>query len=150
VAFADGLDFTWISSYISIMAIMVSDKAAGQLSTILTEQGKPGACLRVWVAGLGCSGYRYGMGIDEKEPEEGDQIFESHGIRILVDPQSLSYMDGALVNWVDEPDNSGFAIDNPNPAPARECDCAGGCATGDHAHAHGDHVHAEGEGEDCC
>ncbi len=98
---------------------MVSDKAAGQLSTILAEQGKPGACLRVWVAGLGCSGYRYGMGIDEKEPEEGDQIFESNGIRILVDPQSLSYMDGSLVNWVEEPENSGFAIDNPNPAPGK-------------------------------
>jgi iron-sulfur cluster assembly protein len=121
------LDFAWISSYISIMAIMVSDKASGQLSTILAEQGKPGACLRVWVAGLGCSGYRYGMGIDEKEPEKGDQIFESNGIRILVDAQSLSYMDGSLVNWVEEPENSGFAIDNPNPDPAKECDCAGGC-----------------------
>jgi iron-sulfur cluster assembly protein len=130
------LDFGVVSSYISIMAIMVSDKAAGQLSNILSEQGKPGASLRVWVAGLGCSGYRYGMGIDEKEPEEGDQIFESNGIRILVDPQSLTYMDGALVNWVEEPENSGFAIDNPNAAPQKECNCAGGCATGVHEHEH--------------
>jgi len=126
------------------MAITVSDKAAGQLSVILAEQGKPGATLRVWVAGLGCSGYRYGMGIDEKQPEEGDQIFESHGIRVVVDPQSLSYMDGSTVNWVDEQDNSGFAIDNPNPAPAKECNCGGGCdhsAEGSHEHHH----HAEAE-----
>ncbi len=111
------------------MAILLSDKAAGQLNTLLTEQGKEGAILRVWVAGLGCSGFRYGMGIDDKEPEEGDQIFESNGIRVVVDPQSLSYMDGSLVTWVDEPENSGFSIENPNPAPQKECNCGGTCAT---------------------
>ena len=113
------------------MAITISDTAAGRLTGILAEQGKPGATLRVWVAGLGCSGYRYGMGIDEKAPEEGDQIFESNGIRVVVDPQSLSYMDGSTVNWIDEQENSGFAIDNPNPAPAKECNCGGGCAHGE-------------------
>jgi iron-sulfur cluster assembly protein len=132
------------------MAITVSDKAAGQLSVILAEQGKPDATLRVWVAGLGCSGYRYGMGIDEKQPEEGDQIFESHGIRVVVDTQSLSYMDGSTVNWVDEQDNSGFAIDNPNPAPAKECNCGNGCdhsAEGSNSgvHARDEHHHAEAE-----
>ncbi|MGA2478372.1 MAG: iron-sulfur cluster assembly accessory protein [Spirochaetia bacterium] len=123
------------------MAILVSDKAAGQLASLFQEQGKMGATLRVWVAGLGCSGYRYGMGIDEKEPEEGDQIFESNGVKIVVDPQSLSYMDGSLVNWVDEPDNQGFLIDNPNPAPQKECNCGSGCGS----HAEG----SEGHG-DCC
>ena len=121
------LDFEPISSYISSMAIMISSAAAGQLNGLLAEQGKAGSTLRVWVAGLGCSGYRYGMGIDEKEPEEGDQIFESNGIRVVVDPQSLSYMDGSTVNWVDEQENSGFAIENPNPAPQKECNCSGGC-----------------------
>jgi iron-sulfur cluster assembly protein len=124
------------------MAILVSDKAAGQLATLFEKQGKPGATLRVWVAGLGCSGYRYGMGIDEKEPEEGDQIFESNGVRIVVDAQSLSYIDGSLVSWIDEPDNSGFSIENPNPAPQKECNCgSAGCG-----------VSAEGsEGaKDCC
>ena len=120
------LTLVYFFSNISNMAISVSDKAAGQLSTLLSEQGKPEATLRVWVAGLGCSGYRYGMGIDDKEPEEGDQIFESHGIKVVIDPQSLSYMDGSTVNWVDEPDNSGFAIDNPNPAPEKECNCGSG------------------------
>lgn len=117
---------------------MISTAAAGKLSGILAEQGKAGATLRVWVAGLGCSGYRYGMGIDEKAPEKGDQIFESNGIRVVVDPQSLSYMDGSTVNWIDEAENSGFAIDNPSPAPARECNCGGGCGCGTDAHAHGE------------
>ena len=112
------------------MAITISSNADGKLSGILAEQGKASATLRVWVAGLGCSGYRYGMGIDEKEPEQGDQIFVSNGIRVVVDPQSLSYMDGSLVTWVDEPDNTGFSIENPNPAPQSECNCGGQCATG--------------------
>ena len=134
---------------------MVSDKAAGQLTTLFSEQGKVGATLRVWVAGLGCSGYRYGMGIDEKEPEEGDQIFESNGVRLVIDPQSLSYMDGSTVNWVDEPDNSGFAIENPNPAPAKQCNCGGGCGVSaedsaeEGAEAHAEHEHAGAHG-DCC
>jgi iron-sulfur cluster assembly accessory protein len=123
------------------MAILVSDKAAGQLATLFEQEGKLGATLRVWVAGLGCAGYRYGMGIDEKEPEEGDQIFESNGVKIVVDAQSLSYMDGSLVSWIDEPENSGFSIENPNPAPQKECNCGGGCGS----HAEG----AEGHG-DCC
>jgi iron-sulfur cluster assembly accessory protein len=129
------------------MGITISNTAAGKLSGILAEQGKAGATLRVWVAGLGCSGYRYGMGIDEKEPETGDQIFESNGIRVVVDPQSLSYMDGSTVNWIDEQDNSGFAIDNPNPAPARECNCGGGCGTHGEAETEDSAVSAS---EDCC
>jgi iron-sulfur cluster assembly protein len=112
------------------MAISVSEKAAGQLSSIIAEQGKPGAMLRVWVAGLGCSGFRYGMGIDEKEPEEGDQIFESNGIKMVIDPQSLSYMDGSTVNWKEEAENTGFAIDNPNPPPEGGCGSEGGCGCG--------------------
>ena len=124
------------------MAIQVSDKAAEQLAALFTDQGKPKATLRVWVAGLGCAGYRYGMGIDEKEPEEGDQVFESNGVRVVIDPQSLSYMDGSTVSWVDEPDNSGFSIENPNPAPQKECNCgSGGC---------GPSVESSADGKDCC
>jgi iron-sulfur cluster assembly protein len=124
------------------MAILVSDKAAGQLAALFQEQGKKGSNLRVWVAGLGCSGYRYGMGIDEKAPEEGDQVFETNGLKVVIDPQSLSYMDGSTVNWVDEPDNQGFMIENPNPAPQKECNCGSGCGT---------HAAEDGCGHgDCC
>jgi len=115
---------------------MVSDKAAGQLASLLAEQGKPGGALRVWVAGLGCSGYRYGMGIEEKEPEEGDQVFESNGIRVVIDAQSLGCMDGSTVSWVDEPDNSGFSVENPNPAPEGQCNCAGGCGSSEDGAGH--------------
>ncbi len=108
------------------MAVTLSDKAAGQFVSLASEQGSTGAMLRIWVAGLGCSGFRYGMGIEEKAPEEGDQVFESNGVRVVIDAQSLSYMDGATVTWVDDAENSGFSIENPNQAPARQCNCASG------------------------
>jgi len=111
------------------MPITVSEKAAGQLVTIFDQQGRTGAMLRVWVAGLGCSGFRYGMGIEDRQPEQDDAIFEANGIRVVVDPQSLSYMDGSRVDWVDDPANAGFSIANPNPAPQSECGCGGACGT---------------------
>lgn len=115
------------------MPILVSDKAAGQLVNIFGEQRKAGAMLRVWVAGLGCSGFRYGMGIEDREPEHDDTIFDANGIRVVVDPQSLSYMDGSTVDWIEDPVNGGFSIANPNPAPEKECGCGGACQTGSRA-----------------
>ena len=117
------------------MPIMVSDKAAGQLVSIFGEQGKTDAMLRVWVAGVGCSGFRYGMGIEERAPEQDDKIFHANGIRVVIDPQSLSIMDGSTVDWIEDPLNSGFSIANPNPAPQTECGCGGACGTGSRASA---------------
>ena len=112
------------------MPITVSNKAAGQLVNIFGEQGKADAMLRVWVAGLSCSGFRYGMGIEDRAPEQDDTIFDANGIRVVIDPQSLSYMDGSTVDWVEDPVNGGFSIANPNPAPQKECGCGGACGTG--------------------
>jgi iron-sulfur cluster assembly accessory protein len=122
------------------MPITVSATAAGQIATIFGEQGKADAMLRVWVAGLGCSGFRYGLGIEDRAPEQDDKIFEANGVRIVIDPQSLSYMDGSTVDWIEDPENGGFSIANPNPAPERECGCGGACGTSGHAH---DHSHAQ-------
>jgi iron-sulfur cluster assembly protein len=130
---------------------MVSDKAAGQLVNILGEQGKPDAMLRVWVAGLGCSGFRYGMGIEDRAPEQDDAIFDANGIRVVIDPQSLSYMDGSTVDWIEDPVNGGFSIANPNPAPETECGCGGACSTSKGAHSHTDPASAaaSAEGSTC-
>jgi iron-sulfur cluster assembly protein len=111
------------------MPITVSDKAAGQIAAIFSEQGKSDAMLRVWVAGLGCSGFRYGLGIEDRAPEQDDKIFEANGIRVIIDPQSLSYMEGSTVDFIEDPQNGGFSIANPNPAPQKECGCGGACQT---------------------
>ena len=132
------------------MPITVSEKAAGQLVTIFGQQGKTGAMLRVWVAGLGCSGFRYGMGIEDRQPEHDDTIFEANGVRVVIDPQSLSYMDGSTVDWVEDPANAGFSIANPNPAPQSECGCGGACATGPSAGTMAETTSAESSQEAGC
>lgn len=113
------------------MPITISDKAAMELASLFDKEGKAGAALRVWVAGLGCSGFRYGMGIEEKAPEEGDQVFESNGVTVVVDPESVKHMDGSRIDFIEDPETGGFSVDNPNPVPARSCNCAGGCVPGD-------------------
>jgi iron-sulfur cluster assembly accessory protein len=118
--------------------ITITDRAALEAVRILGEQGKPTAMVRVWIAGVGCSGYQYGLGIDEKEPAEGDQVFENGGIRLIVDPESFTRLDGATLTWVDDADNRGFSIENPNPAP----ECGASCCGEEHAH--------EGECGDGC
>ncbi len=109
------------------MPITVSDKAATQLTSLFDKEGKAGAMLRVWVAGLGCSGFSYGMGIEENSPEAGDSIFESNGVKIVMDPESMRYMDGSRIDFIEDPETGGFSVDNPNPAPERTCNCGGGC-----------------------
>ena len=113
------------------MPITVTEKAAREVGTLLAGQGKTEAMLRVWVAGAGCGGLRYGMGIDEKEPEKDDSVFESNGVRVVIDPQSLSFMDGSTVKWLDNGEKSGFDIENPNPPPVSDCNCGAGEGRGE-------------------
>ncbi len=110
------------------MPIVVTEKAAAEFTALLSKEGKPGASLRVWVAGIGCSGFRYGMGFDESAPEEGDQVFESNGVKVIIDSQSMGFMEGAKVDFIEDPENGGFTVENPNHPPQMDCDCgSGGC-----------------------
>ncbi len=114
------------------MPITMTQKAAEEFQSLLNQEGKAGASLRLWIAGLGCHGFRYGMGIEDKDPDQGDQAFESNGIRVIVDSESMKFLDGSKVDYVSDPDNSGFSIDNPNPAPKADCDCSSGsCGSAD-------------------
>ena len=105
--------------------ITITERAAREAVRILGEQGKPEALVRVWIAGVGCGGFQYGLGIDEAEPKPGDQVFEEGGVRLVVDPESFANLDGATLAWVDDPENEGFNLENPNPAPACGSDCCG-------------------------
>ena len=72
------------------------------------------------VEGGGCSGFQYALGFDS-EPEEGDEVAEVHGVRILVDRYSLPYLEGASVDYVDGLMGAGFQITNPNVEAACGC-----------------------------
>jgi iron-sulfur cluster assembly accessory protein len=102
--------------------INVTPAAASKISELLTEENKMGAGLRVFVQGGGCSGFQYGLMIDEGEGDPAsDQIFEVNGVRLFVDPISLRYLKGAEVDFVDNQMGGGFTIKNPNAKSTCGC-----------------------------
>jgi len=102
--------------------INVTETAAEKISALLIEEGKTGAGLRVFVQGGGCSGFQYGLMIDEGESDaETDQVFEVNGVRLFVDPISIKYLKGAEVDFVDNNQGGGFTIKNPNAKSTCGC-----------------------------
>ena len=102
--------------------INVTETAASKIADLLSEENKPDAGLRVFVQGGGCSGFQYGLMIDEGEgDQEADKVFEVNGVRLLVDPISLRYLNGAEVDFVDNNMGGGFTIKNPNAKSTCGC-----------------------------
>jgi iron-sulfur cluster assembly protein len=94
------------------MTISLTEKAAQRVDKYLKSRGK-GVGLKLGVRTAGCSGMAYTLEFaDEILPE--DQIFESYGIKILVDPKSLIYIDGTELDFTKEGLNEGFQFNNPN------------------------------------
>jgi iron-sulfur cluster assembly protein len=94
------------------MAITLTDRAADHVRRYIEKRGK-GVGLRLGVKTTGCSGLAYKLEFaDEIQPE--DQEFQSHGVRVLIDPKSLAYLDGTELDFVREGLNEGFKFNNPN------------------------------------
>jgi iron-sulfur cluster assembly accessory protein len=102
--------------------VNVTENAAVKINELLTEESKAGAGLRVFVQGGGCSGFQYGLMIDEAETaSDGDQVFESKGVKLFIDPISVRYLSGAEVDYVDNVAGGGFTIKNPNAKSTCGC-----------------------------
>ena len=102
--------------------INVSETAASKIAELLTEENKGGSGLRVFVQGGGCSGFQYGLMIDEGEGDATtDAVIESHGVKLLIDPISARYLAGAEVDFVDNITGGGFTIKNPNAKSTCGC-----------------------------
>ena len=102
--------------------INVSENAAAKINELLAEENKLGSGLSVFVQGGGCSGFQYGLMIDEGNGDpESDQVFEVNGVRLLVDPVSLRYLRNAEVDFVDNNMGGGFTIKNPNAKSTCGC-----------------------------
>jgi len=97
--------------------ISVSDTALGQLQTLFSEQTpEQQVGLRVYIQSGGCSGFSYGMGIDENPPKDDDQIVTVSGLRVYVDSYSAQYLEGAEIDFVGPELEVGFEgkyIDGP-------------------------------------
>ena len=94
------------------MAILMTEAAARHVSRYLSRRGK-GMGVRRGVRTSGCSGLAYKLEyVDEAAPE--DVVFENHGVKVLIDPKSLAYIDGTELDFVREGLNEGFRFSNPN------------------------------------
>ena len=101
------------------MAVTMTERAARHIAGFLQKRGK-GLGLRLGVRTTGCSGMAYKIEYaDAMQPE--DQTFESHGVKILIDPKSLAYIDGTELDFVREGLNEGFRFNNPNEK--NRCGC---------------------------
>ncbi|MUK44052.1 iron-sulfur cluster assembly protein IscA [Aliivibrio fischeri] len=101
------------------MAISVTEAAASRVQKFLENRGK-GVGLRLGVRTSGCSGMAYILEFVDELNEE-DQVFEQLGVKIIIDPKSLAYMDGTELDFAKEGLNEGFKFNNPNVKS--ECGC---------------------------
>lgn len=124
--------------------LTVTPAALTVIHNLLEQRNIPGYALRVFVSGGGCSGLQYGMAF-EQAPREFDSLVEYEDVKLVVDPTSLMYLQGATIDYVDSLMGGGFRIDNPNAvsscgcgssfrtkdegeASEDSCGCGGGCS----------------------
>ncbi|WP_085314711.1 iron-sulfur cluster assembly protein IscA [Derxia lacustris] len=101
------------------MGITVTEPAARQITKSLVKRGK-GVGLRLAVKTSGCSGFAYALEfVDETEPT--DLIFENFGVKVVIDPKSLTMLEGTELDFVREGLNEGFKFNNPNVTAACGC-----------------------------
>jgi iron-sulfur cluster assembly protein len=101
--------------------LTLTEKAADKAKELFEEKGLDGqAALRVFVVGGGCSGYQYGMALARHADDE-DLVMELEGVKIVVDPDSATFLEGAQIDYVDDLMKAGFTIFNPNAV--RSCAC---------------------------
>jgi iron-sulfur cluster assembly protein len=100
------------------MAITLTEKAAGEVKRIISDQQQNAPqgriYLRLRVVGGGCSGFQHKLDLDPQMNEKIDDVFEQHGVPIVVDRRSLMYLENATVEFHDDLNRRGFSITNPN------------------------------------
>ncbi len=101
--------------------VTLTESAATKIKQLMAEEPAGEAeVLRVAIQGGGCSGFQYGLGFD-RGVVDGDLELDQHGVRVVVDPFSAPYLRGAVVDFVDGLQESGFKIDNPNSVASCGC-----------------------------
>ena len=102
--------------------------AANAVQELLAKRDLGDLALRVFVSGGGCSGFQYGMALEDNI-RESDIVSEQNGVKLVIDEISINYLDGAKVDYVDEVMGSGFKIENPNAVST--CGCGSSFRTSD-------------------
>jgi iron-sulfur cluster assembly protein len=120
--------------------LTVTETAASKAVELLSASGKENAAIRVFVKSGGCSGYTYGLTIDEKKLE-GDKTFEDRGVKVVVDGMSWALLQGSEVDYVESLMGGGFSVNNPNATSS--------CGCGHSFRTDGDNA-PDGEGSSSC
>jgi len=97
-----------------------SDAGAAKAGELLAQQTSASAAIRVFVKSGGCSGYSYGMAIDDVV-REGDRVFVDRGVRLMVDVRSWELLRGSEIDYVENMMGGGFSVTNPNATSACGC-----------------------------
>ena len=118
--------------------VSLTDAAASKLRELTAEETNPAIGLRVYVYSGGCSGFRYGMMLEDA-PTSDDMLVESNGIRVYVDGESTQYIRGSEIDYVDTLMGAGFTVNNPNAVSA--CGCGSSFRTTDSAGSPGSCSH---------
>jgi iron-sulfur cluster assembly protein len=101
--------------------VTITERAAEKIKELMAAENDPALTgLRVAVEGGGCSGFQYALGFDSA-PDENDEAWDSHGVRVIVDRFSLPYLTGSSVDYIDGLTGAGFQIENPNVEAACGC-----------------------------
>ncbi len=101
--------------------ITLTEKAANKAKELLKKSGKEGGALRLKVISGGCSGFEYKIEPDMEPPKAHDQIVETQGLKVYLDPKSILYMAGSELDYVASLMGAGFKIKNPQSVA--ECSC---------------------------
>ena len=100
--------------------ITLTASAIGQVKKVIEEQAASYVGMRVGVEGGGCSGFQYTLNL-ERESREDDDVVQSDGFQLLVDPQSMVYLDGTEIDYVETLQAAGFRFNNPNVTGSCGC-----------------------------
>jgi iron-sulfur cluster assembly protein len=114
--------------------VTLTDAALAKLSELTRQEPDPNIGLRVYVYSGGCSGYRYGMMLED-QPAADDIRVQAAGINVYVDPQSTPLLRGSEIDYVDTLMGAGFTVNNPNAVTG--CGCGSSFRTADSAGAPG-------------
>ena len=100
--------------------IEVTSSAVRKVGELVERRGNPDLMLRVYIEGGGCSGFQYEF-LLESDAADNDTVIEGKGQRVLVDPESLPFLSGSVVDFKDELIGARFAIENPNATSTCGC-----------------------------
>lgn len=123
--------------------IEITPEALKRVQGLIEERDLEGHALRVFVHGGGCSGLQYGMAL-ESQPRETDHHYGFDGVSVVVDPQSMSYLAGSTIDYVDDLMGGGFKIENPNAVSS--CGCGHSFKTSSTGASGDQHEHSAGAG----